>query len=339
MTDNRVRAGLFLDIACLREYDSKIFTFLRKRRPEKGVLALRRCFGAFADWAKEVERKEQGKEVLRMPIDPADLVEYAKALDENGKALSTISSYISGIGTIHTAAGFYNPTATAVVKGFLADLREKHANDKFRHARSLSLAELEKVLATLHKPRISRGRKMETPSAAYRRALVDMALLLTMVQAGMGRAEAVRLVWGDVQKGPDGSGRVMLHTPWSKWRENWVAITGSCFQALRDIKPKDARDDSPVFNLSSSQINKRLKRMCEEAGIDPKDVSGYTPRATLHRILVEERAPIEIRHRQLRLKPPPFAQQYLKTTSDDDTLLWLLYKTDKAVPFVAAYRE
>ena len=338
MTVNPSHAGQFADIPCLQEYDVEISEFLKDRRPATGVIALRRCFLAFADWVEKIEG-EKAEEVLQMPINPAYLVKYARALDEAGKAMSTISSYVSGIGTIHTAAGFSNPTASAEVKAVLAKLREKHTNDEFRQARSLSLAELGQVMATLSKRRISRGRKMETPEVAYRRAKVDLALLITMVQAGMGRAEAVRLTWGDVREGPDGSGEIILRTPWSRWRDNSVAITGSCFRALRDIRPEDASDDTSVFNLSSSQINQRLKRMCEEAGIDPKDVSGHTPRATLHRFLLEERAPIELRHQQLRLKPPPFAQQYARRTFDDYTLFLLLSKTDKAVPRVAAYTE
>ena len=338
MNENPIYEGQFADIPCLQEYAVKISTFLADGRPAKSVIALRRCFLAFADWAKEFERKE-GVDVLEMPIAPAYLAEYAKALDKDGKAMSTISSYLSGIGTIHTAAGFSNPTASAKVKAVLAELRETHANDEFRHARPLALSELEQVLSTLHKPRISRGRKMETPEVAHRRAMVDLALLLTMVQAGMGRAEAVRLTWEEVRQGPDGSGEVMLRTPWSRWRENTVAITSSCFRVLQEIRPENAKDDTPVFNLSSSQINQRLKRMCSEAGIDPKDVSGHTPRATLHRLLLEERAPLELRHRQLRLKPPPFAQQYIRRTSDEYTLFSLLSKTDKAAPRVAAYTE
>ena len=338
MNENPIYEEQFADIPCLREHTVKISTFLAVDRPAKSVVALRRCFLAFADWARSFER-EKGVEVLEMPIDSAYLVEYAWALDEAGKAMSTISSYISGIGTIHTAAGFSSPTASAEVKAVLAKLREKHANDEFRLARSLSLAELGQVMATLRKRRISRGRKMETPEVAYKRAKVDLALLITMVQAGMGRAEAVRLTWEDVREGPAGSGEIILRTPWSGWRDNSVVITGSCFRALRDIRPEEASDDTSVFNLSSSQINQRLKRMCEEAGIDPKDVSGHTPRATLHRFLLEERAPIELRHRQLRLKPPPFAQQYARRMPGDYTLFLLLSKTDKAVPRVAAYTE
>ena len=67
--------------------------------------------------------------------------------------------------------------------------------------------ELRKILSTLHIPRKTRGNNVEKPESAHRRAAVDRAMLLTMVQAGMGRAEAVRLVWGDVRKGRMAPGR------------------------------------------------------------------------------------------------------------------------------------
>ena len=337
MNENLVYVGHFADIPCLQKYAVKISTFLADGRPPKSVVSLRRRFLAFAEWAREFERKE-GVVVLELPIDPAYLVEYAWALDSDGKSLSTISTYISGIGTIHTAARFSTPTASAELKAALAELRDRRANDEYRHARSLSLDELERVLTTVHKPRISRGRKMESPEVALRRASVDLALMLTMVQAGLGRTEVARLTWGDVREGPEGSGMISIRTSWSRWRANNVTITGSCLQALLDIRPVDAGEDTPVFNLSNPQINLRLKRMCKEAGIDPKDVSGHTPRATLRRLLVEGRVSAELRNRQLRLKPPSYPQQYAKDTLDEYTLLLLLNRTDSAVPRRAAYR-
>ena len=43
--------------------------------------------------------------------------------------------------------------------------------------------------------------------------------------------------------------------------------------------------------------------MCEEAGIDSKDIIGFTPRTTLNRLMVENDVPIEYIRVQFRLKP------------------------------------
>ena len=243
--------------------------------------------------AEEVERKEN-RQILRMPIDASDVVNYAKALDGKGMSLSTITSYVSAIGTMHTAAGLYKPAGDTKVKDFLVELRQKHAGDALRPARSLSASEIEKILTSLYIPRITRGGRMETPEIANRRASVDRALLLTMVQAGMRLNEAADLVWEDVREKPDDSGQVLLRTNWEGQREVWVAITKDCLQALRSIKSYGAGERSRVFSLSVSQIPKRLKRMCDEAGIESTDVSGHTPRATLMRLMEEERAPVDI---------------------------------------------
>ena len=79
------------------------------------------------------------------------------------------------------------------------------------------------------------------------------------------------------------------------------------------IKPKDADEDSSVFRLSSSQVSRRLKRMCEEAGIDSKDISGFTPRATLSRVMNEKGVSTDDMRAQLRMKPADPSWVYMET--------------------------
>ena len=344
MANSRTHADLFATIPCLEDYACKIAEYMGDRGPVTSAVALRDRFIHFAMWAEEEEvrrykqgiEREGGREILEMPITPADLVEYAKALEGRGMALSTISSYVSAIGTMHTAAGLFSPTADIKVRTYLAELRRLHVNDDLRQARSLSATELGNVLDSLYTPRITRGRKTETAEAAHKRANMDKALLLTMVQAGMRRNEAARLVWGEVKQEADGSGRVLLRTNWKRQSEVWVAISEPCLQALCAIKPDDADDASSVFRLSDSQIGRRLKRMCEEAGIDSTDVSGHTPRATLYRLMMEEEAPVAMLHQQLRLTQHPIEQKYLKSVEEGSSLGWLRKSVrEKTVTYTA----
>ena len=106
---------------------------------------------------------------------------------------------------------------------------------------------------------------------------------LTMVEAGMRRSEAANLTWGEVREKEDGSGQVLLPVTWGGQNEVWVDITKECFEVLMYIKPEGVNDNFSVFNLSNSQIHRRLKRMCEEMGIDSTGISADTPRATLRR--------------------------------------------------------
>ena len=120
--------------------------------------------------------------------------------------MSTISTYVSAIGTMHTAADFSNPTASAEVKDVLSKLRQALVGDESHRARPLLETEIRSILSTVYTPRITRGRRTETLKGARRRADVDKALLLTMIQAGMRRGDAVGLSWGDIREASDGSG-------------------------------------------------------------------------------------------------------------------------------------
>ena len=310
MTTEQMPTNIFEDIPCLRPHADKINEYVSSRRPDKGVLALRDRFEDFAQWAREVEREAERdghpRTVLQMPIEPWDLAAYAEWLDEERVlAVSSISSYVSALGALHVAAGFLNPTASNEVKGVLSKLRDKRSEDELQRARALSDAELESIFDVLYVRRRTMGRRIERPEEARKRADVDKALLLSMIGAGMRRSEAADLTWSRVHQQENGSGQILLPINWASSRnEIWVDITEECMKALMDIKLESAGASSSVFNLSGSQINRRLKRMCEEAGIDSEDISGYTPRATLRRIMDENQTSVNVYGLQLRLKFP-----------------------------------
>ena len=206
MTDHQSFAMRFGDIPCLRPHAGKIDKYMGKKT-ETSALTFRRRFESFVSWAEEMDRKakrkreENPRTTLEMPIAPSDIVGWAESLEGRGMALSTISSYVSAIGTIHTAANLYNPTTDSKVKVYLSELRERHAgDDKGSSVRALSVTDIEKILSTLYIPRRTRGGVMESHGAVGKRAGVDKAMLLTMIQAGMRRDEAARLLWSEVRK-------------------------------------------------------------------------------------------------------------------------------------------
>ena len=107
MADNWVGSGRLSDIRCLQEHAAKIDTYL-ERKPRKGATEITNRFVAFAKWAREAEhcaeRRGKPREVLKLPIEAADLAQYARKLHGDGKAMSTINSYISALGAMHIAA-------------------------------------------------------------------------------------------------------------------------------------------------------------------------------------------------------------------------------------------
>ena len=328
MTTERSSVNIFEDIPCLRPYADKIYERVSSERPEKGVLALRDRFEDFAQWAREVEREAElnghPRTVLQMPIEPRDLAAYAEWLDsERVLAVSSISSYMSALGALHIAAGFVPPTTSAEVKGVLAKLRDKRSEADQQRARALSDDELGRIADVLYVRRRTVGRRIERPEEARKRADFDKALLVTMIQAGMRRAEAADLTWGQVVSLEDGTGAILLPVNWARNDEyHAVGVTAKCMDALRGIRPEDAPHGASVFNLSGSQINKRLKRMCHEAGIDSKDISGHTARATLERLMVDSGAPEDAIKAQLRLNPPAIPEMYIRIEDEQD-LDWM----------------
>ena len=313
---------LFEEIPGLQQNAPLIERYLSSRGATGTALTLRKRLEAFVKWLEENQEEGNGPG-LQLPVDASVIVCYAKALNERGMALSTIRTYVSAVGTVHNAAGLYNPTTDTRVKDLMAELREKHRSDELRHARILSRAEIRRIFNNLHRRRRGRGGRMEKPDTAWGRAFVDRALLITMIQAGMRRNEAAILRWNEVREHRDGYGQVLLRTNWATYRETWTTITLDCFRLLMEMRGTDADDSSRVFNLSASQITRRLKRMCEEAGIDATEVSGHTPRATLLRLMVENGTPLSIVQRQLRLTPPPSTQKYIERMSGDAPLVWL----------------
>ena len=336
MTNEQSSGVTFEDISCLRPYADKINDYM-SRRPARSVRVCLKRFMDFTQWAQEVERQAERdgnpRTVLKMPIDPSDLAAYVGWLSRRGLKVSSIRTYLGSIRMLHVAANLFNPIASDVVKDAIAEVADKHFDDDFLHARALSVAELDSILAALPARRITRGNNVESVEGARKRANVDRALLLTMIGAGMRSSEAAELTWHRVRRRQDGSGRVFMPVKGKASRgvwllsdeeflkalmvllsedEDWVfgifhpsgewlLVDEECFQALAAIKPEGANRDSRVFNLSGSQVNRRLKRMSEEAGIDSQSISGYTPRVTLYRLMIDRGTPMDKINFQLRL--------------------------------------
>ena len=144
VTKQRNRARLLGSIDGLQCYAEGIKDYLDNLDSERTAGALVERYGTFVKWAREVEQREQ-RQVCLLPVEPSDLVDYAKALDDRGLALSTITSYVSAIGTIHSAVNERSPTRSKVVKSEIAKLRARHA-DAQRHARPLSDDEIDRIL-------------------------------------------------------------------------------------------------------------------------------------------------------------------------------------------------
>ena len=285
----------------LAPYASELAEYLRGISSPDSSQKLQERFLAFIRWAEQLE-SENDLDVLSLPVDPTYAIIYALDLDRRGLALTTLSNYMSAVGTVHRALGFHAPTLHPMARRFLAYLRTKRASADLRKAAALSEEEVTRILDTLHTPRRTRGGRGETEQQADERAVLDRALLLTMVEAGLRRGEAASLTWWDVSirsSGPRYADHPQSPPVYVRIRpsksEAWrmVRLTEDCGQAIRAIQPEGVDRRERVFGLSDSQIVRRLKAMCEAAGVNSANVSGNTPRSTLLRRLRDRLSPVE----------------------------------------------
>ena len=301
----------------LHRHATTIAEYLHTTLSPATATAAEKRFIAFISWAEHVDCPDR-PQPLMLPVEPDRMLRYARHLDSKELSPQTIYSYLWAIGSVHRALDYYEPTHHPTVKKFLAEPRHERDDTNMFRASSLSEDQLISVLNRLRIARRTRGGRPETHPAMNERAGVDKALLLTMTQAGLRRGEASRLTWEDIETVEDGSGRIRIPP-----KANVVAITWDCMRAIEEIQFMDGKDSAHVFGLSGSQISRRLKTMCAAAGIDPANVRGDTPRATLARLLTERDAPQELIHHQLRLRPSYTHSPYFLEPEAADVIPWL----------------
>lgn len=306
------------DRPSLPELAKGVLATIDESRAENTRRAYRGRFLRFRSWC-DLKRFEA------MPADPRTVMLYAEDLFNEGLVLTTVEAYISTISVAHRTEGKMNPCEDMRVKLYMDGKRRLLRGRTGRQALALSENDILDILVALPKPRVSRGGHREIEESALARSKVDRALLLTMIQAGLRRSEAEELRWQDVDVEDDGSGRITVR--FSKTDQTGrgavVAVKENCLKSLQDIRPEEAGDADRVFDLSGGQICKRLKRMCQEAGLDPARITGHTPRVTLARLMGDKGAPTHVIQRQGRWQTPGMVMLYTRAAQAGEALRWL----------------
>ena len=115
---------------------------------------------------------------------------------------------------------------------------------------------------------------------ALRRGRLDIALASVLSDAGLRISEAADLRWRDVLDAEDGAGLVYIER--SKTDQEgegaYVVVTPDTLTALKQLREdSEARaDDGLVFELSMSQISRRVDSMARAAGLvrDTRGIQG-----------------------------------------------------------------
>ena len=228
----------------------------------------------FGEWAR-------ARGLQTLPAEPATLLLHLQDLAGKGKAASTIRTAASAVSAAHRAAGFRggeNPSAHEDVKTFLRGIEREAAPQ--RQAAAMLPNVISAIRATARIPRRGRGGSMETQKTAEARARVDVALVLALRDGGLRISEAAVLAWKDVDRWPDGSGRLTIRRSKSdqEGRGAVVAVTRACLQALDAIRTEDSAPEDRVFRLSVRQMGNRLKNAADAAGLEGDAFSSHSGR-------------------------------------------------------------
>ena len=276
-------------------------------------------------WSRFVEwTADRG--LSSLPADPAILILYLEHLVQEGRAKATIRTAASAVSAAHRAAGFRgggNPAAHEDVKNFLKGV-EREAPPQ-RQAAAMMPDVISAIRATARTPRRGRGGRMENSGTAEARARVDVALALTLRDGGLRVSEAAVLAWKDVERWPDGSGRltILRSKTDQEGKGAVVAVTPACLRALDAIRPENPGDGDRVFRLSIRQMANRIKDAVAAAGFDGDVFSGHSGRVGLARMMSGAGAPTETTMRQGRWKSAEMVRRYTRAETAGAALQWM----------------
>ena len=153
------------------------------------------------------------------------------------------------------------------------------------------------IRLTAVQPR-KRGRGIETAEQAAERGKFDVALVAVLSDGGLRRSEAASLTWGDVQRWDDGSGRITVIRS-----KTDVEAAGAVVAITPAIRPAGVDGKVKAFELSESQIARRVKAIARAAGLaDWEFFSGHSGRVGMARRMAQNGAPTHEIERQGRWK-------------------------------------
>ena len=213
-----------------------------------------------------------------LPADPRTVAIYLSELGERAKP-ATVSLHASAIAALHKDHGIESPTRHPVVKKALKGhaCRVGVAQDQ---ADPIDAEAYEKITATARERRKTRGGRLETEETAQIRGLVDVCLIGIMRDAMLRRSEVAALRWEDLNVQRDGSSRVLIRqSKTDRIGEGVVQyVSPALTEALMALwTVTSARDGDLIFDLSASQICRRIASACAQAGLEG-NFSGHSPR-------------------------------------------------------------
>ena len=200
-----------------------------------------------------------------LPAQPLHVAAYLAERAEAGVGISTLRTAVAAIAHEHASRGAPSPAIHPGVRRVLRGLSRRQAWDGHtpRQAAALTAEALAAIRATAHRPRTGPGRRTETAGQARRRGDMDVAIVTVMRDALLRRSEAAALTWADVERYPDGTGRLTVRR--SKGDQAGAGaelfIGRDAIAALERVRPEAPAPESPVFGgLRGRAIADRIRK-------------------------------------------------------------------------------
>nr|MDE0502070.1 tyrosine-type recombinase/integrase [bacterium] len=268
---NRISSDISLPV----EGWERVLDAARKSRAPTTTKTYRTYLGAWSEHARK-------RGVPIRPAHPAAVAEWLTTMADDGKSISTLQVARAALAAAHREAGLEDPTATELVRRVLSGLAREAARIGKRptQVKGLTADDLRRIFAHFNSP------DRPPPSRAVVR---DIALIQVMRDALLRRSEAAVLVWADISRASDGSGRLVIrHSKTDPEGKGAVMFLGQAtMDALDRIRPADVSDRASVFGMSGSYISARIAQIAARAGLG-KGYSGHSCRIGMAQDLAAE---------------------------------------------------
>lgn len=273
--------------------------------------ATRRAYASqwrmFSAWAEE-------RGLSTLPADPPAVAAYLTERADSGVSIATVQLSRAAIAAAHLDANLEDPCASPGVRRTVSGLSRMLARPPSQ-ATPLNRDVAVAIRATARRPRQLPSGRMETESTAERRGLVDIALVSVMRDGLLRRSEASALVWDDIERMPNGTGRLTVrHSKTDQTSEGKVLYLSSATMTdLEAIRPgAHPHGGTGVFRLSSSQLGRRIAQACDTAGF-PGAYSGHSPRVGMAQDLAASGAELPALMEAGRWESPTMPARYTRS--------------------------
>jgi site-specific recombinase XerD len=231
--------------------------------------ALRKASAAFSGWMA-------AHGLPALPATPEALAAYVDALAGSDRKPASIRQAVWAVGTLHRAAALPDPSKAEVVRLALKRMA-RTLGSRQRQAAPLGKAELIRIFDSAGSGLVE---------------CRDLALIRTMRDMLARRSEVVALEVADLAFAADGTATVLIR----RSKTDQAGAGKVCWLAkqttrlLRDWLEAAGISAGPIFRsvskagvvgntaLAGGQVSRILKRLAQQAGLEPSTISGHSVR-------------------------------------------------------------